>query len=75
MKNKLFTVLGVLLIFGFVLVGCDTGTGGGGSEGDVWSLLLGTWKSDDENLEYEFENKAGYKVVTVTGSSPYEGMV
>ncbi|MDR0999054.1 MAG: hypothetical protein LBL70_08295, partial [Treponema sp.] len=33
MKNKWFVGLGVLLIFGFVLAGCDTDTGGGGNEG------------------------------------------
>jgi hypothetical protein len=74
MKSKLFVVLGILLVFGFVLVGCDTGTGGGGSGSGVWSLLLGTWKSDDGNLVYEFEEDDGgaFKLVTVDGEEPYE---
>jgi hypothetical protein len=28
MRNKIFWLIGVLLVFGFVLIGCDTGTNG-----------------------------------------------
>jgi hypothetical protein len=35
MKNKVFAVLGFLLVFGFVLIGCDTGTNGGGGSNDT----------------------------------------
>jgi predicted small secreted protein len=32
MKNKWFMGIGVLLVFGFVLAGCATSNGGGGSD-------------------------------------------
>jgi hypothetical protein len=46
----------------------------GGTDGDVWAILLGTWKSDDGKLEYEFKDVGGgaAKMVTVTGYPPYE---
>jgi hypothetical protein len=48
MKNKWFVGLGVLLVFWFVLVGCDTGTGDTGNGSDV--NLQGQWKSDTSGI-------------------------
>ncbi|MDR0389139.1 MAG: hypothetical protein LBH73_03645 [Spirochaetaceae bacterium] len=74
MKRKWFVSIGVLLVCGFVLAGCDTGTGGGGGNGggnggsgggsNVWSLLLGTWKSSD-NRFCKFENHGSEKAVEI----------
>ena len=49
--------------------------GTGGTDGSKWSLLLGTWQSNDGKLEYKFRDVSGFlggKIVTVTGSPPYE---
>jgi hypothetical protein len=43
MKNKLFTVLGIFLVVGFVLLGCDTATSGN-SNGNGRGDLEGQWK-------------------------------
>jgi hypothetical protein len=49
MKNRsaLFGIISIILIFGFILVGCDIGTGGEKTEGDDTSAFVGTWKSSD----------------------------
>jgi predicted small secreted protein len=76
MKNKWFVFF---VVSSFILAGCDTDSGGGGGNGsgggdNVWSQLLGTWKSDDGKLEYEFEERERgggvYKQVTITGLPP-----
>jgi hypothetical protein len=46
MKNKRFFDLGILLFFGILLVGCDTGTGGNKNGGNVDIAkedLVGVW--------------------------------
>ncbi|MDR3173481.1 MAG: hypothetical protein LBU19_04450 [Treponema sp.] len=40
MKNKLVLALGVLLVFGFVLIGCDTGN-------DSVNPFVGTWTKEN----------------------------
>jgi hypothetical protein len=62
-KDKLF-VLGMVVAFGLVLVGCDIGGGTGGG-GDVWAKLLGTWKSADGQLKYKFENLGPNKAISL----------
>jgi hypothetical protein len=50
MKNKWFVGLCMLLAFGFILTGCDTGTGGDDNgDGSVASILKGTtWIKEGE---------------------------
>ncbi|MDR1176887.1 MAG: hypothetical protein LBK83_15610 [Treponema sp.] len=42
MKNKWFAVLGFLLVFGFILTGCDTGTGGTSASSGKVKITDGT---------------------------------
>jgi hypothetical protein len=53
MKNKLFVVLGFLLIFGFVLAGCSTGSNDDGdNNNNNNSGLVGEWINGDEYFEF-----------------------
>ncbi|GHV08961.1 hypothetical protein FACS189485_21050 [Spirochaetia bacterium] len=52
MKNKRFLgeLLAIMLVFGLVLAGCDTGTGGGGTA----SPFEGTWNDNDSAFQIIF---------------------
>jgi hypothetical protein len=53
--------------------GKSPGSSGGGVNSGMWSQLLGTWKSADGNLEYNFfDGNAGARIITVDGSPPYQ---
>jgi hypothetical protein len=53
MKNKLFAVLGFLLVFGFVPAGCSTGSDDDGdNNNNNNSGLVGKWISGDEQFEF-----------------------
>jgi hypothetical protein len=63
MKNKGFFmgILGLLLVFGLITMGCDNGTSPGG---DMSTKFEGTWKTEDDPRNYwvyHFEGK------TITG--------
>ncbi|GHU03143.1 hypothetical protein FACS1894147_06560 [Spirochaetia bacterium] len=53
MKNKRFLgeLLAIMLVFGLLLAGCDTGTGGGGGTA---SPFEGTWNVNDTPFQIIF---------------------
>jgi hypothetical protein len=63
MKRMNFLIGMLAMVFGMMVVGCDTG-GGGGSVGDTWSRVtsvtqvVGTWKGSyrDTSTEASFSN-------------------
>jgi hypothetical protein len=61
--------IGVLLVFGIFLSGCNTDAGG---DGDVWSLLLGKWESSDGRLTYRFENLGPNKAISLSAPGGYQ---
>jgi hypothetical protein len=58
-KVLLMGMLAVLLAFGLVLAGCDTGTGsggntdGGGNTGGGGNPFVGKWVDDDDTMEFK----------------------
>jgi hypothetical protein len=80
MKNKLVLAFGVLLIWGLVLIGCDTGTGGTGTggTGTGGNPFIGTWKGASFTDQY-FTFRAdltltyGNSAYTFSGTYSYSG--
>jgi hypothetical protein len=68
MKNKWLVVLGVLLVLGFTLAGCDTGTGGGGGGGGENSFV-GTWTSSDTDDIMIFKADMTFSISNTDGGN------
>jgi hypothetical protein len=61
---------------GPVSITIGTVPGGNPGNGDTWESLLGTWKTDDGKLEYEFEGDSFFgNMVKIDGEPPYEDWV
>jgi hypothetical protein len=78
MKSKLVLILVVLLAFGIVLIGCDTGTNGGNNNGGGPAVakedLVGEWRMSggyprltlnaDDSWSYEYSEILGSNMTT-----------
>jgi hypothetical protein len=75
MRNKRF-LLGLLvmvLAFGMTFVGCDNGSGGGGSDGGG-TVFDGTWTGDDDQGNgMELVAAGGSLTVSMDGSPAFRG--
>jgi hypothetical protein len=80
MKNKLFAVIGFLLVFWFVLAGCSTGSDDDGdNNNNNNSGIVGKWLGGDEGTDqfeftattYLFTKTEGKDVSTFSGTYTY----
>jgi hypothetical protein len=77
MKKSFFVLIGVLLVFTFVFIGCDNGTNGGGEE--QMTKFEGSWKHPNTqalNATYVFSgnNWAFTSDGNGTGDEPVSSM-